>query len=113
MHSIWFLDILDGLQSREYSDHAEEANLPQDPEETYDEEANFRQDSEQTYVEETSFSQDSKQTYDSTANQMTVEIQPPTNIRCRYKSDGVRKIEKSRSKPMTLQVYIDIRAFFF
>jgi len=44
---------------------------------------------------------------------MTVEIQPPTNIRCRYKSDGVRKIEKSRSKPMTLQVYIDIRAFFF
>jgi hypothetical protein len=40
---------------------------------------------------------------------MSVETQPPTNIRRRYQSDGKRQIEKSRSKPMAIKVY---RSFF-
>lgn len=35
---------------------------------------------------------------------MTVTTQPPTDIRRRYESDGKRQIEKSRSKPMSIQV---------
>ncbi|CAF1264659.1 unnamed protein product [Adineta steineri] len=35
---------------------------------------------------------------------MTVESQPPTDIRRRYESDGKRQIEKSRSKPMTIKL---------
>jgi hypothetical protein len=35
---------------------------------------------------------------------MSVETQPPTDIRRRYKSDGKRQIEKSRSKPMAIKV---------
>ena len=38
---------------------------------------------------------------------MTVTIQPPTDIRRRYESDGKRQIEKSRSKPMSIQVNFD------
>jgi hypothetical protein len=41
-----------------------------------------------------------------TDRMMMVEIQPPTNIRRRYQSDGKRQIEKSRSKPMTIKVYL-------
>ena len=37
---------------------------------------------------------------------MMVEIQPPTNIRRRYQSDGKRQIEKSRSKPMAIKVHL-------
>ncbi|UJR25789.1 hypothetical protein I4U23_007139 [Adineta vaga] len=35
---------------------------------------------------------------------MSVEIQPPTDIRRRYQSDGKRHIEKSRSKPMSIKL---------
>lgn len=35
---------------------------------------------------------------------MNVEIQPPTDIRRRYETDGKRQIEKSRSKPMAIKV---------
>jgi len=35
---------------------------------------------------------------------MSVETQPPTDIRRRYESDGKRQIEKSRSKPMAIKV---------
>lgn len=35
---------------------------------------------------------------------MSVETQPPTDIRRRYQSDGKRQIEKSRSKPMQIKV---------
>ena len=38
---------------------------------------------------------------------MTVTIQPPTDIRRRYESDGKRQIENSRSKPMSIQVNSD------
>ncbi len=38
---------------------------------------------------------------------MSVETQPPTNIRRRYKSDGKRQIENSRSKPMAIKVCPD------
>ncbi len=36
---------------------------------------------------------------------MSVEIQPPADLRPRYKSDGPRQIEKSRTKPMVVEVY--------
>jgi hypothetical protein len=36
---------------------------------------------------------------------MSVETQPPTDIRRRYQSDGKRQIEKSRSKPMAIKVF--------
>jgi hypothetical protein len=35
---------------------------------------------------------------------MFIETQPPTNLRPRYKSDGTRQIEKSRTKPMVIKV---------
>ncbi|CAF2313032.1 unnamed protein product [Rotaria sp. Silwood2] len=35
---------------------------------------------------------------------MSVDNQPPTNIRRRYRSDGKRQIEKSRSKPITIKL---------
>ncbi|CAF1188066.1 unnamed protein product [Adineta ricciae] len=35
---------------------------------------------------------------------MFVQIQPPTDIRRRYQSDGKRQIEKSRSKPMAIKL---------
>ena len=35
---------------------------------------------------------------------MSVETQPPTDIRRRYESDGKRQIEKSRSKPIAIRV---------
>ena len=35
---------------------------------------------------------------------MSVESQPPTDIRRRYETDGKRQIEKSRSKPMAIKV---------
>lgn len=35
---------------------------------------------------------------------ITIITQPPTDIRRRYESDGKRQIEKSRSKPMSIQV---------
>ena len=38
---------------------------------------------------------------------MFVQIQPPTDIRRRYQSDGKRQIEKSRSKPMAIKVTLD------
>ncbi len=36
---------------------------------------------------------------------MSIETQPPKNLRPRYKSDGTRQIEKSRTKPMVVKVY--------
>lgn len=36
---------------------------------------------------------------------MSVEVQPPTDIRRRYESDGKRQIEKSRSQPMAIKVH--------
>ncbi|CAF1060946.1 unnamed protein product [Rotaria sordida] len=36
--------------------------------------------------------------------EMSVETQPPTNIRRRYRSDGKRQIEKSRTKPMAIKL---------
>ena len=36
--------------------------------------------------------------------QWSFEIQPPNNLRPRYKSDGTRQIEKSRTKPMVIKV---------
>jgi hypothetical protein len=38
---------------------------------------------------------------------MTVENEPPIDIRRRYKTDGKRQIEKSRSKPMAVGVCSD------
>ncbi len=35
---------------------------------------------------------------------MVIETEPPTNLRPRYKSDGTRQIEKSRTKPMAIKV---------
>lgn len=35
---------------------------------------------------------------------MTIETQPPKVLRYRYKSDGKRQIEKSRTRPMVIQV---------
>lgn len=35
---------------------------------------------------------------------MSVEKQPPNNLRPRYKSDGQRQIEKARTRPMMIQV---------
>lgn len=42
---------------------------------------------------------------------MSVQIQPPTDIRRRYETDGKRQIEKSRSEPMTIMVFNE--DFFF
>jgi hypothetical protein len=36
--------------------------------------------------------------------EMKIKIQPPTDIRRRYETDGKRQIEKSRSKPMAIKV---------
>ena len=36
--------------------------------------------------------------------QMSVKVQPPTDIRRRYETDGKRQIEKSRSTPMAIEV---------
>lgn len=36
---------------------------------------------------------------------MSVDNEPPVNLRARYKSDGTRQIEKSRTKPMAVKVY--------
>jgi hypothetical protein len=36
--------------------------------------------------------------------EMSVKVQPPTDIRRRYETDGKRQIEKSRLKPMAIQV---------
>ena len=35
---------------------------------------------------------------------MSVEEQPPSSLRPRYKSDGTRQIEKARTKPMVINV---------
>ncbi len=52
------------------------------------------------------FDQFSLQSIDNSIEQrtMSIEIQPPTNLRPRYKSDGTRQIEKSRTKPMAIKV---------
>jgi hypothetical protein len=38
---------------------------------------------------------------------MSVDTQPPPDLRPRYKSDGKRQIEKSRTKPMVVKVTIN------
>jgi hypothetical protein len=52
------------------------------------------------------FDQFSLQSIDNSIEQrtMSIEIQPPVNLRPRYKSDGTRQIEKSRTKPMAIKV---------
>ena len=35
---------------------------------------------------------------------MSVDVQPPTDIRRRYESDGKRQIERSRCQPMAIKV---------
>lgn len=37
---------------------------------------------------------------------MSIENQPPPHLHPRYESDGIRQIEKSRTKPMTITVYL-------
>jgi hypothetical protein len=40
---------------------------------------------------------------------MSIEIQPPVDLRPRYKSDGKRQIEKARTNPMVVKVTVELR----
>ncbi|CAF3561835.1 unnamed protein product [Rotaria sp. Silwood1] len=42
---------------------------------------------------------------------MTVKTEPPSNRRLRYKSDGKRQVEKSRTHPMEINVCIILPSF--
>jgi hypothetical protein len=42
---------------------------------------------------------------------MSINTQPPPDLRPRYKSDGKRQIEKSRTKPMVVKVTINFDHF--
>jgi hypothetical protein len=44
---------------------------------------------------------------------MSIDVQPPADLRPRYTSDGKRQIEKSRTKPMAFKVYWFVYYFFY